>query len=98
MNVEEQIKKNHQAKSNKVKKLERKLKNKTRNSIPLELLQKMLKREESNPINPRDYMYDDDDKRFFRDEVEKEARMELLKGLIHDQMEKTRLREECWRK
>lgn len=98
MNVEEKIKKNHQVKSNKVKKLERKLKNKTRNTIPLELLKNMLKKEEASTINPRAYLYDEDDSNFIRDESRQEARIGLLRELIHGQQEKTRLREECWKK
>lgn len=98
MDIEKVIKKSHQAKSNKVKRLERKLKNKTRNSIPLETLENMLSKEEKRTVDPKEYMWDDDDAGFLRDESRKEARVELLKELIHGQKEKTRLREECWRK
>lgn len=80
----EKVKKDHKKKSNQVKKLQRKLKNKTKNTIPLSTLKKMLLLEKQYKMDHLDYYswgsYDDQGYRI--DQGKKEAKIELLEELI----------------
>lgn len=74
----------HKNKSNLVKRLHKKLKKKSKSTVPLEKLKLLLAREEYYKIDPRDYFYDDDDTGFSKDIGRKEARIDLLKELIKE--------------
>ncbi|MFE8700926.1 hypothetical protein ACFYKX_11725 [Cytobacillus sp. FJAT-54145] len=80
----EKIKQDHTKKSNQVKRLRKKLKKKSQSSLPLSVLEDVLKREERTPIDHREYFYSGDDGAYTRDAARKEARIQLLKELINE--------------
>jgi len=83
MNALDKMIYNHKTKSNQLKKAKRKLKNKTRNSLPIHELEALLQVEKSERINPQNYMgYDGGDEGYERDLAAKEARVDLLQNLI----------------
>jgi hypothetical protein len=76
----------HKKKSNEVRKLKKKLKNKakSRNGVPLSKLQHLLGIERAQTIDHRDYISwgEFDDSGYARENSRKDARIELLEELI----------------
>lgn len=85
MNQMNKIKQDHKKKSTKLKRIKKKLKNKTRNSVPLSILKELLNKEKHHEVNAlhhfNSFMYIDDDS-YTKAQHEREARIELLEELI----------------
>ncbi len=86
MNKMDKIIQDHKRKSLQLKKVKKKLKFKSHNSVPLSTLEELLKFEKGNEVNASHYLNYSlgvDDNAYGEAEQRKKARIELLEDLIY---------------
>jgi len=84
MELLEIIKRDHKKKSNQLRRVQKKLKNKAKKTLSLDVLKNMLAKEKSQTLDYRDYYswgeYNENSYR--KDDAAKEARIQILEELI----------------